>query len=378
MKANRNPLFLRTTLLFLAALVLPGAAYAQGAPATLEYYGEIGCSHCDTFEGTTLPAAASRAGATVELVKVDILSASGYERCRARLAEFGQEFRIFPVLVIGNNAYQGNSAIEENLALELEYFARTGSYRPRIARIETARGEPGMRPGVLPVLLAGLVDGINPCAFATLLFFLSFLSLGGAGRGRIAGIGLLFAAGVFSAYLLLGLGLFNLLRSGIRIAGFRLALRIVVTALTAAFCLLSLRDIVLLRRGKPSDMEWGLPAGFRRGIHQAVRRGTRSAVLPVGVFATGLVVAVLELACTGQVYFPTLSYMVQTSSGRLGLGSLLLYNLAFILPLLGVLALILLGVRQERIRAFFERRVALAKALLALTFAGLAVLVWIH
>ena len=378
MKANARFVLKAAALCLFAVFFLPGFSAAQNAKAVLEYYGEIGCSHCDTFEETILPQAAGLVGVTVDLVKIDILSAAGYERCRARLVEFDEEFRIFPVLVIGNNAYQGNSAIEENLIPELEYFSRMGVYRPRIARAEAAPAAPGIRPGILPILLAGLVDGINPCAFATLLFFLSFMSLGGAGRGRIAGIGLLFAAGVFTAYLLLGLGLFNLLRSGIRMSGFRLALRIVVTVLTAAFCILSLRDIYLLRRGKPSDIQWGLPAGIRRGIHSAIRGGARSAVLPIGVFATGLVVAVLELACTGQVYFPTLSYMVQTDPGLQGVGSLLLYNLAFILPLLGVLALILLGVRQERIRAFFERRVALAKALLALTFAGLAVLVWIH
>lgn len=378
MKANANPSLRIGAVCVLAALLpLRGVPEAPKASAFLEYYGEIGCSHCDAFEEEILPAAAALSGAEVELLQIDILAAEGYERCRVRLAEFGQEFRIFPVLVIGNNAYQGNTAIEENLVPELEHFVREGVYRPRGAPAEGVPAAPGVRLGFLPILAAGLVDGINPCAFATLLFFLSFMSLGGAGRGRIAGIGLLFAAGVFTAYLLLGMGLFNLLRSGIRMAGFRSALRILVTVLTVSFCALTVRDIILLRRGNVSDMEWGLPDALRNRIHSAIRSGARSAVLPVGVFATGLVVAVLELACTGQVYFPTLSYMVQTDPGWLGIGSLLLYNLAFILPLLVVLALILLGVRQERIRRFFQSRVALAKVLLALTFAALAVLVWI-
>lgn len=222
------------------------------------------------------------------------------------------------------------------------------------------------------------MDGINPCAFTTLLFFLSFISLRGAARGRVAAVGLLFAAGVFLAYLLLGLGMFNLLRSGIRMAGFRLALRILVTVLTVSFCALTVRDLYLLRRGKPSDMEWGLPDALRNRIHASIRSGTRGSVLSFGVFLTGAVVAVLELACTGQVYFPALSYMAQTDPGWLGIGSLLVYNLAFILPLLAVLGFILLGVRQERIRRFFRSRLSLAKVLLALTFAVLAALVWVY
>ena len=70
--------------------------------------------------------------------------------------------------------------------------------------------------------------------------------------------------------------------------------------------------------------------------------------------------------------------MLFRSPGWLGIGSLLVYNLAFILPLLAVLGFILLGVRQERIRRFFRSRLALAKVLLALTFAALAALVWVY
>ena len=364
--------------LLLAVLILPVRAEVPPGPVSLEYYGEIGCSHCDTFEETTLPAAAARAGVAVELEQVDILSARGYELCRERLAEFGQEFRIFPVLIIGNNAYQGSSAIEEHLDAELGFFARAGSYRPRVSVAAPSGTLPGVRLEFVPIVLAGLVDGINPCAFTTLLFFLSFISLRGGSRGRIAGHGLLFAAGVFLAYLLIGLGLFNLLRSGIRMTGFRLALRILVSVLSAGFCALTIRDLRLLRLGKPSDMRWGLPDAVKRGIHSSIRGGVRSAFLPAGVFLTGVVVAVLELACTGQVYFPTLAYMAQTDSGWLGIGSLLLYNLAFILPLLAVLALILLGIGQDRIRGFFERRIALAKGALAVTFAALAALVWFY
>jgi len=364
--------------LLLAVLILPAREAERSGPVSLEYYGEIGCSHCDTFAETTLPAAAVRAGVAVELVQVDILSARGYELCRARLAEFDQEFRIFPVLVIGNNAYQGSSAIEVNLDAELGYFSREGIYRPRVSVAAPSGTLPGVRLEFIPIVLAGLVDGINPCAFTTLLFFLSFISLRGGSRGRIAGIGLLFAAGVFLSYLLVGLGLFNVFRSGMRMTGFRLVLRILVTALTAGFCALTIRDLRLLRLGKPSDMRWGLPDAVRRGIHSSIRGGARSAFLPAGVFLTGAVVAVLELACTGQVYFPTLAYMAQTDSGWLGLGSLLLYNLAFILPLLAVLALILLGIGQDRIRGFFERRIALAKGALAVIFAALAVLVWVY
>lgn len=340
-----------------------------------EYYGEIGCTHCDDFVDKTLPAAERRAGVSVDLESFDILSAAGYERCRERLAGFGIEFKIFPVLVIGNNVYQGNSAIESNLEGELVHFAREGFFRPKLA--SEAREGPLFRMAAAPIFLAGLVDGINPCAFTTLLFFLSFISLRGGTRKSLAGAGLLFAAGVFLSYLAIGLGLFNIIRAGFRMSGLRLALRVLVSGATAAFCLLTIRDLSRARAGRQGDMLLQLPPAIKRLIHTSIRNGVRGAVFPLGVFVSGAVVAVLELACTGQVYFPTLSYMVQTDTTLLGLGSLLLYNLAFISPLLAVLFLLLAGMSQETVRRYFERHLALAKGALAFTFAVLAVLVWI-
>lgn len=234
-----------------------------------------------------------------------------------------------------------------------------------------------MRWTAAAIFLAGLVDGINPCAFTTLLFFLSYLGIRGRTRKRIALAGLSFAAGVFLSYFLIGLGLFNAFRVGGMLPVFRTVLRVVVSALTVAFCALTVRDIVLARRGAPGDMALRLPESVRLRINASIRGGVASNAFLVGVFATGVVVSVLELACTGQVYFPAISFMVQTDSSWLGTGSLLLYNLAFIAPLLIVLALALAGLSQEAVRGFFTRHLVATKLALAAVFASLSVLVWI-
>ncbi len=379
-----------------AALFLPVLAFAE-APA-IEYYGELGCAHCDTFKAKTLPAAEAASGARLRLELYDILSAEGYKRCESRLAELGYAFKVFPVLIIGNNAYQGNAAIEAQLLPELKHYAEFGSFRARLAeppatgiepadsassagrRTETAPGMPlgsAMRWAALPIFLAGLVDGINPCAFTTLLFFMSYLGLRGGGKERMALAGLSFAAGVFIAYFLLGLGLFNALRLGGRLEALRLALKLIMSGLTALFCALSVRDIILYKRGKGSDMALKLPEALRARIGRSIREGVRSTAFFSGLFATGALVALLELACTGQVYFPAISIMVQTDLSWLGLGSLFLYNVAFITPLLAVLALALFGVSQDTVRAYFIRHIVLSKAMVAVLFACLAVAVWV-
>jgi cytochrome c biogenesis protein CcdA len=374
-----------------------------------EYYGEIGCSHCDTFAKKQLPAAEAASGVRVELELYDILSTQGFKRCEERLAGLGDSFRVFPVLILGENAYQGNSAIDANLLSELEYYAMHGKFLKRPPQVpgtsaDASAGmgssaDAGTGPGsvagrkgssstvgamnwaVIPIFLAGLVDGVNPCAFTTLLFFMSYLGLRGGSRRRMAVAGLTFAAGVFLAYFMLGLGLVNSLRMGSQLAGLRLVLKLVVTGLTVWFCILSIRDVHHLLKGKSKgqspDLALKLPETLRLRIDASIRKGMRSKAFYLGLFGTGVVVSILELACTGQVYFPAISFMVQTDASWLGIGSLVLYNMAFVTPLLVILIVILLGLRQEAIRQYFIRHLAFTKLALAAVFAVLAVSVWL-
>jgi len=64
------------------------------------------------------------------------------------------------------------------------------------------------RAMLLPaVLLTGLVDGINPCAMAILLFFVSFLFTIRKTRVSIARMGAVYIAAVYVVYFSVGLGL---------------------------------------------------------------------------------------------------------------------------------------------------------------------------
>ena len=64
----------------------------------------------------------------------------------------------------------------------------------------------------IPVFLAGLLDGINPCAFTTLIFLISYLRLLGRRGREVLKIGFSFTLAVFVSYFLIGLGFFQALR----------------------------------------------------------------------------------------------------------------------------------------------------------------------
>ncbi len=347
--------------------------------AVLAYYGEIGCAHCDLFMEKVLPAAEKAAGVRADASLFDILSADGFKRCEEELALRGHSFTVFPVLIIGNNVYQGNAAIDENLLPELSFFAKGGTYRD----MQKPAGIPHtpFSLAFFPVLLAGLVDGINPCAFATMLFFMSWIALRGGGRRRMLASGIAFIAGVFFAYLGIGFGLFSIFRTASGLEWVRIGVRYLFASLSLLFALLSLWDAVAIRRGRAADMMLQLPSGLKLLVHRAIRSTAStdrpfSLTISLSFFVTGSVVAFLELACTGQIYFPAIAYMLQSGGAKSQVLWLFLYNTAFIVPLGCVLALCLAGVEQTNIREWFSRNLFISKLLIALFFMLLAILVW--
>lgn len=364
---------------FLLALSLlcaafPPAAAAEPPVLSGAYFGELGCAHCDLFLYKRKAELEARWGVRLELETRDILKAEDYARCVRLLEARGERFRVFPVLFIGENAYQGDTAVEANLGPEIEFFLKNGTYRPRIP---DAAGGGGFDARFLPVFAAGLLDGVNPCAFSTLLFFLSFLTLRRKSRRTILTVGLVFVASVFAVYFLIGMGLLEGLRSlaGIRWAG--TALDAAISALAVVLGTLSMRDALRARAGSPEDAALKLPDFLFRANHRVIRAlsGRRAALAAAAL--TGVAVSVLELACTGQIYLPTLAYINRTAVSGRGVALLLAYNFAFVLPLLAVFALFFLGASQDRIRRWYRDRLFAVRAGTAAFFFAVAVLIWL-
>jgi cytochrome c biogenesis protein CcdA len=227
--------------------------------------------------------------------------------------------------------------------------------------------------GALTVAGAGLIDGLNPCAFATIVFFVSYLAfLERTGR-EILAVGAAFALGVFLTYLLVGIGLLGLLER----LSFLSALRPWVYGLTAVLCLIlaaySFLDYRKARGGDFKAMALRIPIHLRRRINRTVRSGARARAFVPVAFLTGFVISLLELACTGQVYLPTIIFVMgRPEMQGQALLYLLLYNLAFILPLIVVFGLAYFGTTSDQLGRFIYRHTAAIKLATALLFVVLA------
>ena len=121
-----------------------------------------------------------------------------------------------PVAIyIGTNAYYGLKAIRHNLEPGIRLGLEGGGvsiWDPTGSAGEGPTGEDLLvtRFGSfsLPLVIgAGLLDGINPCAFATLVLFVTLLSCYRSSRKEIILTSLVFCGAIFTTYILLGLGL---------------------------------------------------------------------------------------------------------------------------------------------------------------------------
>ena len=233
----------------------------------------------------------------------------------------------------------------------------------------------------LAVLGAGLLDGLNPCAFATLIFFISYLTFTGRKGRDVLLIGGAFTVSVFVTYLLIGAGILTFLKG----LGFIDVLMRVIYGGTALACVifgvLSLYDLNKLRQGKTTEMALQLPGFLRRRSRQLIREESRGAEAQgrlwrfvVAAVVAGFGISVLELVCTGQVYLPTIVFVMGVPElAANGFLYLVLYNLMFVAPLVVVFTLAYLGTSSQQLGTIMNDHLPLVKGLTAVLFFALAI-----
>jgi cytochrome c biogenesis protein CcdA len=288
----------------------------------------------------------------------------------------GREDIHTPALFIGDDALIGEEEITpQNLEALVETYAETGAEKvwEDVNAVERVAV-----PSVLQVIFAGLVDGLNPCAFATLIFFVSYLAASQRKGHEVLLAGGAFTLGVFIAYMAVGLGFYKVIDMVQEV--FPLAERLSrwVYGLTAVLCaglaVFSFFDYLKARQGEIEDMSLSLPDKLRKRVRSVIRSGQRARSYVLAMFTTGLIVSLLELACTGQIYLPTIIFMTSEPGLRTrGTLFLALYNLVFILPLVVVFVLTYFGTTSLELGLFFKRRTATVKLVTTLVFASLAV-----
>lgn len=288
----------------------------------------------------------------------------------------------FPQVYIAGEVISGKIAIIKNIdrMIQEELIALS---RPAEAE-ENVLFSRLLQFTIPAIVGAGLMDGINPCAFTVMIFFISFLTMAGYKKDEMIWVGSFFIFAVFLTYLLIGLGLFS--------AFYKLAIyrtladifRYIIIIVVFILAFFNLYDFIIYKlKKKPSSVVLQLPQRIKFLIQKTIGKGYRIEKdrakkgiwkLIVTALIVGFAVSILESICTGQLYFPTIAFIAQLPRimKLKAISYLILYNLMFIVPLIVIFLLGLIGVTSQQFAAFIKKHLGKIKLLTALVFFFLA------
>jgi len=220
---------------------------------------------------------------------------------------------------------------------------------------------------LIAVAVGGLLDGVNPCAFATLIFFVAYLERVKK-REAILPIGISFTIAIYICYFLIGLGFLEFLNAieGIEIISLYLYGIIGFSAIILGF--FSLYDFFAVKKGKKVVLQ--LPAFLKKRRGRIIKRITEDkkiAFLALFSFVAGFLISAIEFACTGQILLPIMAVIKSsTASKTLALIYLIIYNIMFILPLLFILAFFYFGYSSKAMAEAHKKSYLYVKLLIGL------------
>lgn len=180
---------------------------------------------------------------------------------------------------------------------------------------------------LLPVvLISGFLDGINPCAFAVLLFFIAFLFSIKKTRASIWKMGVAYIGSMYLAYLLIGFGLMK----AILFANAPHFMASLGSWLVIGLGVINLIGLVFPK----FPVKLRIPHTSKETIQKWVHKATIPAALILG-FLVGL----CTFPCSGGIYVAVIGLLAAKATYWAGVNYLLLYNLMFVVPLIIILLL---------------------------------------
>ena len=174
------------------------------------------------------------------------------------------------------------------------------------------------------VLVSALLDSVHPCSFSILLITIAFLFGMQLTRKKILEIGGTYIAGIFSAYLLIGLGILKVLHL-FNTPHFMGKL--------GATLLIVFGVINIINEFFP---KFPIKLKIPNVSHTAMGRLMERASFPAA-FGLGLLVGICQFPCMGGPYLMVIGLLRDQVTYFSGFGYLVLYNLILIIPLVAVL-----------------------------------------
>lgn len=217
----------------------------------------------------------------------------------------------------------------------------------------------------LPLMtVAGLVDGINPCAIGMMVMLLGYLLTFANKPERVIKTGLLYIGAVFVTYLVVGLGLYSFvsqldLTLGAKILNYTVGTILVIAGL------IQLKDFLGIEKGP----HLRIPTASKARLMALIEKVNYPATALLGVLVT-----LLETPCSLPIYVGTASILARSGMPLpMVVLYFLYYNLLFVLPLIIVLVVLWKGKRLVEVKEWEHKAkkwMHLSLALVLLSMGG--------
>jgi cytochrome c biogenesis protein CcdA len=282
------------------------------------------------------------------------------------------EQRGIPLIVTKDSFLMGTDKIRNNLetdVLNLISENNTGCVEENICHQDinvTQTNQTNSQTIVtLPLIaVAAAADSINPCAIGVLIFLIGFLLLSsGKNRNRTVKIAAIYILTVYVAYFLAGLGILAILSK-------LTFLHWITKAFGAGVAILGLINIKDAIQNKPSGT-LAIPTKAKPLIEKWVYRASIPAAIILGI-----IVAAVELPCTGGMYLAILTLMANTVSRNTAIMYLLIYNFIFVLPLIIITFLFVRGFEAEKMQGYLDRHKRKSRMIMGLVLLAVGVLLF--
>jgi cytochrome c biogenesis protein CcdA len=322
---------------------------------TLEYFYDPACQKCAKAV-PVIDSVVNSYGDNVSFSKHNILTDEGLSLARKYKLPGVPSVVINEQKLISYSDYEGNTTrLEEILRESIEKASASPATTPVQQKIVLS---------VPSVFVVGFLAGFNPCLLAILAFIAS-VSLATTGRRRnVLLIVLMFSLGIFMTYLIVGIGLLNILE---QIPLLQASIKNFLVLLIAVLGLWHIYDAWHLR--KNTESSFYTPKSFIR-LTESV---TKNVSLPASFFI-GALFSLIKAPCVGAVYFVILD-MVRGGSGK-GYLYLAAYNFGVVLPVLVLGFAIAFGLNPEKVEKFRKEKRSVMRLFTGVTLLAIAVLMY--
>ncbi|MFA6658935.1 MAG: hypothetical protein WCS25_04480 [Victivallaceae bacterium] len=373
------------SFILVGCFIFSASAEKVNDKVLVEFFFQTGCEECNKVKSFVLPQFEEKYSGRYLLRKYDLSQKENFLHLIMTLDQLHEDSNYSVYLILNRKTVLGGyQAIAEKIFETMDQLQPMNldeATNKKLTADEIVATQGAKRMTVTTVIIGGLLDGINPCVFSTLIFFMSLLTVAKISGRRLIAVGIVYCLACFLTYLLLGFGILKIIRELNVIPYLKSFLNWGMMSVLLLIAALSFRDAwrYTTSGSNPDKVTLQLPPIIKKRIRLIMRHGLKSSYLLSAVFGIGVLVTLLESVCTGQVYVPTLMLLASESSGVFSrwFGLLLLYNVMFILPLLGVFGLTYGGMSTFQAIRLTRNNLRLGKILLGIFFIALAVLLFL-